>query len=244
MKLKTLAAGLVRLERTDIEYANNFSEEKINCLFNKMAVSPVVNIINLNLGYVNCSSVDPEVFADAIIRVENVTMNYIDEDQAIALFHLISRGQNIGLKTLGVNGSGLEDIPACDFSEAVVKLEEVDLMGSFPTEDQIQGIFNMITSSENLRLRRLDLEGNIDVFESEESADDLIRAISRLEEFNFIDNNLSEEQVTAIFNMVAERRTGKLKKINIGEIGFDEISEDLRERAEMNEEVELDYALM
>ena len=108
-----------------------------------MAVSPVLNIINLHLGFVDCSSVDPEVFADAIIRVENVTMNFIDEDQAIALFHLISRGQNIGLKTLGFNGN-LDDIPAYDISEAVVKLEEVYLMEAFLTDDQIQSIFNKI----------------------------------------------------------------------------------------------------
>ena len=77
------------------------------CLFNKMAVSPIMNIAQLNLS-ARWESVDPEVFADAIIRVENVNIEYSTtlkdyKDQDIALFRRIARGQNFGLKSLCIH---------------------------------------------------------------------------------------------------------------------------------------------
>lgn len=59
---------------------------------------------------------------------------------------------------------------------------------------------------------------------------------------------LSKEQIEDIFNMVAEGRTGKLRRIDIGRYGLvrevrENLSEDLIERAEMNEEIQFIYGL-
>ena len=259
---ETLAAALVRLESTYIKNSNDLSDDKINCLFNKIAVSPIVNIIQLDLS--PCQSVDPEVFADALIRVEESVQTYMTEDQATALFRRIAGGQNIRIKRLFFNSIDLSHISADDMSEAVVNLELVDLTAANLREGQVQDIFKKIISAENLILKVLDL-GENDLFDSEgESSedlseeevssgdlfesegvysDDLVRAISRLEEVNLTNTSLSEDHVRAIFNMVAEGRAGKLRRIVLGDMDHDDLSEDLRERAEMNEEVELDYAI-
>ena len=84
-------------------------------------------------------------------------------------------------------------------AEAMVRLENVDLVRTSLTPDQVQSIFTKISNCENLKLTELDISQNI---LSSVPADVLVKAISRLE--RVWNTSLTRDQVTAILTFVAE----------------------------------------
>ena len=56
---------------------------------------------------------------------------------------------------------------------------------------------------------------------------------------NLDDTEMTEEQLTEIYRMVADRRCSRLREIRLVENDIDSISQDLRERAKFNQSVQI-----
>ena len=84
-----LASALVKLEDTNI-LQRRLSPNQVECLFNKMANSEIMNIRNICCpgSWLDTLNVSPEVFAAALVRVESVkfTSPRIPEEKLRALF--------------------------------------------------------------------------------------------------------------------------------------------------------------
>ena len=117
-------------------------------------------------------------------------------------------------------------------------LEVVELERTSLTKQQLTGIFTGLSVQGcDLKLKTLDLE-----WSSLKSVptDILVAGISGLEVVNLMGTNLSREQLTGIYMMVADRRCSRLRRIKLG--GNNDrsyISQDLWERAQLNQSVRI-----
>ena len=102
------------------------------------------------------------------------------------------------------------------------------------TSEQLYEIFNRLLDTE---LRFLNLS-YCDL--SSVPADILVSGISGLEEVCLTFTDLTTQQLLEIFMMVAERRCGRVRKINLlGNFAIYDVSEDLIDSAKLNQSVEI-----
>ena len=132
------------------------------------------------------------------------------------------------------------NIPPEVVSRAVTKLKTFRVIfrviDGLLTAAQISAVFTSLSVSEDHKLRYLYLQHNN---LRSVPTDILVGGISGLEEVNLSETRLTSEQVTGIYRMVADRRCARLRKIYLGGIDLSSISEDLLERAELNQFVEI-----
>ena len=67
----------------------------------------------------------------------------------------------------------------------------------------------------------------------------LVAVISGLEEVYLTETELTTEQLTGIYRMVADRRCPRMREICLEDNDLDSISQDLRERAKLNQSVQI-----
>ena len=65
----------------------------------------------------------------------------------------------------------------------------------------------------------------------------LVAVISGLEEVYLTETELTTEQLTGIYRMVADRRCSRLRKINLYGNDHSSVSQDIQDRAGLNESV-------
>ena len=157
------------------------------------------------------------------------------------LFMLIAEGKISQLKKIFPLNADLSSVETELLSQAAINLEEFVLNIGALALFQLQSLFTKIIETEELKLKLLDVSGSV---LSEVSSDLLARAISRLEEVDLYPC-LQDEQINAIFTMVAEGRTGKLRRINLGIVPLVDLPEIVRfltqeEEEEEEEEVQVD----
>ena len=224
----------VRLEETDLQ-TSFASEESLIDWFNFIAESPVMNLRSLTTCGI-AYDILPEVVASALVRAENVRAQFLSEDAQIALFKKITNTDDIKLRRLVISYSDLSILSPDILAETVVTLEDIDISETKLTPDQVQGIFDKISSCENLALRRLTVKGNN---LSSVPAPHLVRAISRLEEIDLDKTHLHhQDQVVPIFTLLAERKSSKLLKIRLENNCVDSVPSELIEQMTMNSSVD------
>ena len=130
--------------------------------------------------YRSRSRVSPEVFARAIIRLEEVNLIGAEDDHLSGLFTAIAHSKEFKLRSIYFESKDLTEISPKIFSRAIIKLEKVDLGDSHVTNEQIKAVIKSIVKAEKVRLRSWHVEANFD-FDMAPHAQDLFEAKKRVE---------------------------------------------------------------
>ena len=100
------------------------------------------------------------------------------------------------------------------------------------TAARISALFTRLSGEENISLRTLSLR-HCDL--SAVSAETLVAVISGLEQAGLSWTNLTSQQLTEIYRMVADRRSSRLREIDLRGNNPSDVSQDLRARAKLNQ---------
>ena len=100
------------------------------------------------------------------------------------------------------SGTSLAHIPAYIFSNALVRLERIYLIGTVLTAAQIETVLMTITLTEDLTLSHFSF---LALDASSVDGEILCGAISRLEVVELLDTTLTQRQLASIFQLVATR---------------------------------------
>ena len=120
------------------------------------------------------------------------------------IFHKIILSENLKLKQLDIcGGTSLAHIPADILSQALVRLERINLIGTVLTTDQIQNVLITISVCKEMKLRHFSL---LALDASAVPGEILVAAISRLEVVELLDTTITSHQLTSIFQLVASRQ--------------------------------------
>ena len=203
-------------------------------------LAAITNSANISLRFLDLDlgevlQVAPDIVAEAATKLETF-MAWLSSAQVEAVLTRLATSQDSRLRQLVNYNSDTGNISSLDpeiVAGAFTKLEAVrlDLNWSLSSA-QLAAIFSRIRESPVLRLRHLMLFAhNI----SHVSPLDLVKAIQRLEKFEFYLGGMTGEQATAILTMVKKNRLGKIKIIKIGFIyGVGYVSPSLIQRAKQN----------
>jgi len=189
----------------DVNLCNtHITDEQKQALFT--AMSPNCKLKTLDISENNMSSVESEMFANAVSRLVdvNLCLTNITLDQVQALF--IAMSKNFQLKKLDLCCNNLSSVAPGLFVKAITRLEDVSLHGTNLTDNQYQALFSAI--SQNVQMKNLDLYCNN---LSSVEPDILATAITRLEDVDLQVTELSTEQLTKILELLQEDT--KLKKL-------------------------------
>ena len=126
------------------------------------------------------SRIPPEVFARAIIRLEEVGLHGANDDCISELFTVLAHSREFKLRSIDFYSKDLTEISPKIFSRAIIKLEEVDLGDSYVTNEQVKAVIKSIVKAEKVRLRSWYVEPNFD-FDIAPHAKDLLQAKKRVE---------------------------------------------------------------
>ena len=156
------------------------------------------------------TQLDPQILADAVCKLEDSNLNYtkLTALQIKAIFTAISSKKNIPLKALNIAHNEMQVRPEL-LSAAVTKLERLNLESSGLSSDQTGAIFSAIQTPGS-RLRSLELQHN-DLSSVEPGL--LARAVTRLEEVNFQNTEMTTEQLTATLTALSEGH--RLRKLRL-----------------------------
>ena len=121
-------------------------------------------------------------------------------------------------------------------SRAVTKLERFEAPRSRLTADQISAVFTSLSATKEHKLEYLDLRLNDLV---SVPADIMAAGISGLEAVLLNVTQLTGEQLSGIYRMVADRRCSRLREIKISRYHPSSISQDIQDRAKLNESVKI-----
>jgi uncharacterized protein YjbI with pentapeptide repeats len=96
----------------------------------------------------------------------------------------------------------------------------------------------MLADRKAQRLRKIDLSFN-DHSSVRSDLEVTAMEVSGLEEVELVETDLTTEQLTGIYTMVADRRCSRLREINLSGIDLSSVSQELRDRAELNQSVKI-----
>ena len=119
---------------------------------------------------------------------------------------------------------------------AISGLENVRLTGTELTSEKLTGILTELSVVKDHKLKTLKLSWN-DL--RSVPTDILVAGISGLEVVWLQHTKLTREQLTGIYRMLADRRSSSLRQIILWGIDISEVSQDLRNRAALNESVRI-----
>ena len=108
--------------------------------------------------------------------------------------------------------------------------------GTQLTTEQVTRIFTRLSVVEDHKLKYLNLSNNnlslvpINI---------LVAGISSLKQVDLTGTKLTTEQLTGIYRMVADRRCSSLKKIYLYNNNYSSVSQDIQDRARLNESTEM-----
>ena len=159
------------------------------------------------------------------------TINSLSLDHVTSLFNMVGDCSVMNMKSLTTATQSL-DFPPELLSSAVTQLESFWYSGG--TSAQFSAVFTRLSVEKDHRLRTLNLAGN-DL--SSVSTDLLVAGISGLYEVYLSRTYLTTEQLTGIYRMVADRGCPRMREIGLYGNDLDSISQDLLDRAELNQSV-------
>ena len=144
------------------------------------------------------------------------------------------------LRIIDFDGNNLSLVPTENLVSGILGLEELALsnfLESNLTTEQLTVIFTELSTLKDHKLKILRLsEMDLSVVPTVT----LLGGISSLEEVDLTRTNLTREQLTGIYGMVAERKCSRLRKIDVKwNDNLCCISADLRARANLNQSVEI-----
>ena len=154
--LDVLSKALSRLE--DVTLCHTFlTTEQAVALFSEMARTSVMKKFDIKIGW-DLSSVNPNVLASALVRLEEVSLSgtSITHDQAVALCREIS--QNSQLKKLVLDYIDFSSVDPEVLAAALTNVKEISFRSCISPE-QVISVFQHVLDGENT-LRKLKLGVN------------------------------------------------------------------------------------
>ena len=157
---EVLVAALVKLEKTDILHPSiQFSSDLTTSFLTKIAGSSIVNVKRVELSLMKCSNVPPELFGEALVKIETVDLSYSegtnDDDQVSALFRKIASSEEMRLRELELTRVKISHLSPDIISEATVKLEIFNACDCDLAVDQVSAIFAKLSTLKKRKLRIL-----------------------------------------------------------------------------------------
>jgi len=186
-----LAQAVNQMEEANL-YISQLTPQQVTAICTAMAEGSKLK--TLNLSCTNLSSVDADILARAVTRLEEVWLgcNELTPHQVEAIFAALSTSSQ--LKTLDLGGNNLSAVDAKILAQPVTQLEEVNLYKTQLTPEQVTAICTAIAGDS--QLKTLELTGS-DL--SRVDAEILAKAITKLEEVELVNTQMTPQQVEAIF---------------------------------------------
>ena len=215
----------------------NFSPDHVSSLFKMIVESSVMNMKELFLNS-DIPHIPAEFLSQAVTKLEifRTVGDFLTAAQISAVFTRLSVVEENKLKTLYLYGINLRSVPSDFLVAGISEVEKVTLRDNRLTTEQITGIFTGLLVLEDHKLRKLELNC-CDL--SLVPTDNLVAGISGLEEVYLIMTQLTTEQLTGIYRMVADRRCSRLRLIYLYGNVLNSVSRDLHERAKLNQTVRM-----
>merc|ERR1719319_738619 len=152
------------------------------------------------------SAVDPELLAQAVTQLEEVVHTRLTPQQVTAICTAMTG--NSPLKALGLTDNNLSSVDANILAQAVTQLEEVDLVNTDLTPQQVEAIFAALDTSCKMKILKIQ-NNNL----SSVDPDVLARGVNKLKEVDLVDTDLTPQQVEAIFAALDTSCKMKILKI-------------------------------
>ena len=214
-----LSRAAVRLERVECRHTF-LSSLQISALFSEILETRPLTLRTLKLAHTSLASVPPSVLARAVVRLEEfplLSSANLSTEQINCVLGEIEASQEVRLRKVRFHHLDLSSVPPHVFSQAVLRLEDVDLYASHLTEQQIETLLVKIGSSEQVEVR------SVRVVSKEASSPLLLhvspavlaQALVRLETVNITNFILSPEQGKAVFKAVVSCPGLKLSRLTI-----------------------------
>ena len=224
------ADALVRIETVDIIHGNFWVES----LLMKIANTEILTLRRLSLSMVDLSQFSPVVVSEAVVKLETLNVEGLyNSGLNEAFFQGIADCLDLRLRGLSVKDINISSVQASVLVGAVSRLEKLSLNNCFLTADQLTGVFTQLSVSEH-KLTFLRLSNNR-LHSVPTSL--LVKALSGLEEVDLYKTSLTGDQLTGIYTMVADRKPGRLRRINLNRNNHSSVPPDLLQRAGLNQSV-------
>ena len=235
------AEAFVRVERLDTV---SIDQEKTGALLRKIASLDSMKLKSLILEEeIDLSSFSSAVVCEAVVKLEELTIRCVlNPNLATEIFTRVAHCEPLKLKALSLYAEDLSSVSPEVLTQAVSRLEKVELPGCQLSPSQLKSLLNQVADGKCLRLKHLDLQMNdmnrVPMFSdladgkcsklkhlditvnniSRVPKELLVAATQRLESVNFVNlegSALTTEQLTVLHQMVAEMRSGSLKVVGI-----------------------------
>ena len=189
------------------------------------------------------TAVPPTVLVRVLSRLESVALysrfhtTHLTTDQLTSLYRIMAEDGALRLKELKTYWNDHSAVASDIIVAALSRLERLEMIEVDLTPSQLTDIYQVMAEGGYSSLRVLIMRRND---HSAVPSDLLLPAIKVLESVELYGAYLTTEQLTGIYEMVAERRTGNLKEITIHD-GNDHsvVPESIRRRAELNKGVQI-----
>jgi len=202
-----------------VDSSANWQDGDLEAMFRASIMLPRLKEI-VGLTQFHFSTVEPELFARAVSRLEVVNLcgTNLTNNQIQALFQ--ATDQSCQLKKLDLWRNNISSVEPELFARAVTILKDVNLGSTNLTNKQVTALFQKM--SQNCPLKTL----NLSLIKLSSVEPELLAiAVNRLEDVNLKFTNLSTEQMTSILSHVQEDT--KLKKLQLGENNLSSVESEL-----------------
>ena len=152
----------LRVENKKTKMFDVISKAEVLSVLQTIIEATHLELKHLKLYGEDLSSVNPEILAQAVVRVDRANLNgtNLTDEQVTKLFTKIVNTQNINLKFLALVFYNISLVPADLFAQVVIKLEDPNyVMLSCATEEQVLAVCNKIveTDRQDLKIKTIDL---------------------------------------------------------------------------------------
>ena len=132
------------------------SKDQLNFIFDHLRVFKYLKLRHLEIHHIKLSSASRYCLAFAICKIEEVRLinSHLVTDQLNVIFHTITNCKTLILRKLNIGGSDFSLVSPEAMSDAVCKLEEVELVGKNLTDYQLETILFQILACSSLKLRK------------------------------------------------------------------------------------------
>lgn len=132
------------------------SKDQLNFIFDHMRLTKTLKLRHLGIHHIKLSSASRYCLAFAICKIKEVHLinSHLVTEQLNTIFHTIANCKNLHLRHLILSGSDFSLVNPDILSDAVCKLEEVELVGKNLTDYQLESSLFQILKCTSLKLRK------------------------------------------------------------------------------------------
>ena len=178
----------------------------------------------------NCSEVILSTRINIVPAVR--LLGSLTADQLTAIYQRIS--SSTSLKELLIRANNHRKVPSDLLASALIRLEKVDISACVLSSEQLRTLLSNIAASSKLQHLRLNYN-NL----SEVPSELLVTAVSTLKAVGLKFADLTADQVSALYRMVAEKRAGRLKLLGLVMNNHSGVSQSLYRQAKLNTDVRM-----